>query len=235
MKIRKGFILTEDKDTKKMVPFFVNVRSEDVIITDKINIDDVLKQTSTRWGLSKVIDNIIETVYIYSASWTSASDSLQEDIPVERFEGTVEYHLYKDGRLEIIGLCESSYVSDSYHTIMPSKGFYCDSVCVLPFEIPHGLTEQDISITPAYLVGGGVAMSVSMSNKPITNYELNDHGTNTNAYTFWVKCRMVINDDPDMRDFNQYLLEESQGGSASVIQLSNGEIPWRFHYRGTWE
>lgn len=106
MKIKKGWLMAKDTSTNKMIPFFLKVRSEDIIPTDKISIGKVLKRTSMKWSESLVSNSQDATVYKFTRNFSGNIGDLDNN--GEESTGCVEngilyYYLFKDGRAHIHG------------------------------------------------------------------------------------------------------------------------------------
>ena len=45
MRIKKGWLMARDELTRKMIPFFLKVRSEDIVPTSPVKISEALRHT----------------------------------------------------------------------------------------------------------------------------------------------------------------------------------------------
>lgn len=106
MKIKQGWIMVKDSFTNKMIPFFLKVRSEDVVSTDTIKIDKVLQHTSLKWSEELVSDTIDSTVYKFTRNFSGSTGELDENGELSTAcveNGVLYYHMFKDGRAHIEG------------------------------------------------------------------------------------------------------------------------------------
>lgn len=106
MKIKKGWLMVKDTLTNKMVPFFLKVRSEDVISTDRVYIRKVLRHTSMKWSETLVNDTPDVTVYKFTRNFSGNIgdiDSNGEEATGYVENGVLYYYLFKDGRAHIHG------------------------------------------------------------------------------------------------------------------------------------
>lgn len=185
MKVRKGWLITLNKYTKKMTPFFVNVRSEDIVITDPIEITAALKQTTTRWKLSRKEDRVDCTFYHYTAAWSDTFDANAEVVGSELMDAELDYYLYKDGRMEIDGYIRAN----GTYTAIDDNFASISSVIYLPFAF-----ENVPKIRVGYEYGGGcnVDAVATVSGATITNQQLNLNGKDANEYNYVLKLTSIV-------------------------------------------
>lgn len=93
MKCFKGFVTTKDPETKKEVPFFVKVRSKDIVVTTPIMINDYLYKTSNDYTLESEYHGHDYSQYVFK----NLNDSTIGG------ETRVVYKLFRDGTLRIDG------------------------------------------------------------------------------------------------------------------------------------
>lgn len=124
MKCKNGFITVKDPLTKRQVPFFFKFRSQDVIVTDAVDIEEYMVKTSELYDLknSKHVNEY--SMYHYMADvHTDGGTFNTETVFGKHLVSDVTYLFYKDGRLEIYGNARtkltgiSDPLTDSYPTI----------------------------------------------------------------------------------------------------------------------
>ena len=142
MKVRKGWLVTLNEDTKKMIPFFVKVRSQDIISTDPIDITAALKQTSTRWNLVRKEDRTELTYYRYEANWNDSYDVNAETVGSDFMDSYIDYYLYKDGRLEVDGIIRASGV----YTAIDENYGSCTGLSTAVTISPAKITNQKLNL-----------------------------------------------------------------------------------------
>lgn len=102
MKCFRGFLLEKDKETKKEAPFFLKVRNEDIVITQKMDIDKILAKCSNTWELISANSYYDRSVYMFHLSKKGIKDDPYWTVPVsdltsdEHFP-TVTYTIYHIG------------------------------------------------------------------------------------------------------------------------------------------
>lgn len=185
MRVRKGWLVSINENTKKMVPFFVKVRSQDIVATDPIDITGVLKQTSTRWNLVRKEDRTDLTYYRFEANWDSKYDANAETVGSDLMDGYIDYYFYKDGRLSVDGniraTAEYNAINDTYATIA--------SDVYLPFafnEIPELRTNFGLGTCSEVTVGAKVITA------QITNQKLNLNSADKTEYNFLMKLVGIV-------------------------------------------
>lgn len=106
MKIKQGWLMAKDSITNKMIPFFLKVRSEDIVPTDTIKINTVLSRTSLKWTEELVSDTTDATVYKFTRNFSGSTGELDNhgELSTACVEnGVIYYHMFKDGRAHIEG------------------------------------------------------------------------------------------------------------------------------------
>lgn len=233
MKIRKGWILTLNKYTKKMTPFFVKVRSEDIVPTDPIDITAALKQTSTRWKLTRKEDRVDCTFYHYVGSWSDLFDANAEDVGSTFLEGELDYYLYKDGRMEMDGKLR---VNGTY-TAIDDKYAYINSVVYLPFAFEE---TPEFQVRYAFGACEGISSVATISEAKITNQTLNLNGKDTNTYKFALGLHSMIpvNDTVSTVvaiDKIRSIVETSNTYKAcDYLDYVKSYLPLHISYKGFW-
>lgn len=89
MKCLKGFLTAKDKETKKEIPFFVKVRSKDIVVTTPIKIESYLYKTSNDYDLVYEYHGHDYSQYVFKT--TRDSTNMQR----------VMYKLFRDGTMNI--------------------------------------------------------------------------------------------------------------------------------------
>lgn len=233
MKVRKGWLVSLNKDTKKMTPFFVNVRSQDIVTTDPIEITSALKQTSTRWKLVRTEDRVECTFYHYEASWETSSDVNAEAVGSSFMEGYLDYYLYKDGRMEIDGKLRA----DGEYTAMRDNYAYTNTLVYLPFAFSN--TPE---VTVEYALGSceNVTLAATVEDAKITNQKLNLNGKDEADYTFALRIHNVIplNDDllasVPINKIRRVADSSDTYKDCDYLTYVKKYFPCRVHYKGYW-
>lgn len=118
MKCFKGFVTTKDPETKKEVPFFVKVRSKDIVVTTPIKIDDYLYKTSNDYTLESEYHGHDYSQYVFK----NLNDNTIGG-------GTrVVYKLFRDGTMRIDGQSSVSKFTKLTNDAAGSEGYYVFSV-----------------------------------------------------------------------------------------------------------
>lgn len=179
MKARRGFLLAYDKDRRTMIPFFLKVRSDDIVPTNPVQIDSVLVPTSMRWEEVRVEEDVDVTVYKYAANWTDRHDVHNETVDPLKFTGELLYKLYKDGRMELYGDLDMEFMDTDTATGLLEYSVH------LPYAFPEARPVFDADWKFVDLPDLIVASYVEAV--PITNAELNKE-TGTNPYPYRLKA-----------------------------------------------
>ena len=93
MKCSKGFLTAKDPETKKEVPFFVKVRSKDIVVTTPIMINNYLYKTSNDYTLESEYHGHDYSQYVFKNLNDSTTGGYTR----------VVYKLFRDGTLRIDG------------------------------------------------------------------------------------------------------------------------------------
>ena len=135
MKCDIGFLMSKDKNTKKMVPFFVKVRSKDIVITDPVNIDDYLYKTTKIYGDPVVVHKNESSVYTFETDVSTSSGTYKADRIYGtdgKFTAKVIYEFNKDGTLKIHGRAiVSPFVLETSNVGVPGD-------TGIQFQLPYG-------------------------------------------------------------------------------------------------
>lgn len=176
MKVKTGWLIAYDELLKKMVPFFVKVRSQDIVPTDAVEISKFLQPVSTRWDVEEIENRVDYTAYHLSADWNSATDPNGEECGSSYTVGKITYYLYKSGRLHIEGnvrvrgeIAEDSKIGyTKYH-----KRVY------LPYALP-----EDNNLHFFFSCGQVANSSLSgwIDFAAVTNQKLNPHHNDASQY-----------------------------------------------------
>lgn len=174
MKARKGFLLSYDKHLRELIPFFVKVRSEDIVKTDPVDIRSVLVQTSMRWQEERVEDNVDATIYRYTTEWADKDDAHNETVDPEKFKGDLTYKLYKDGRMEVTGWMKMEFIDSD-----PTTGLLNYTV-----HLPYAFAESNPALHASWKFANlpFLVTAVNVDSVAITNAELNIESTGTYPY-----------------------------------------------------
>lgn len=135
--------MAKDPESKKISPFFVKVRNEDIMVTKKIDIDQCLHATSGLWYLDfeKQMTDMAIYQYSFKNITRDVGDPIEhgEKLPAKNPDFKVIYKLYKSGYYE---------VECNFDFEMPEEGANNQSVFVI--SLPYALTGVS-SISP-YLI-----------------------------------------------------------------------------------
>lgn len=181
MKARRGFILCYNEATRTMIPFFVKVRSEDIVSTNPVEIDSVLVPTSSRWEESRVENNVDYTLYEYSADWSDKKDPHNETIDPEVFKGKLLYKLYKDGRMEVTGQLVMERIESTSGTMRYSVH--------LPFAFVESspiINAQWAYASIPNMIAVSTAESVAISNAELNKENTGEYPFHLNIWMNWL-------------------------------------------------
>lgn len=234
MKVFKGWLLGLNTDTKKMVPFFVKVRSEDIVPTDPVVIGNALKQTSTRWKLKREEDRVDVTYYHYEASWDSTYDANAETVGSSFMDGYLDYYLYKDGRLEIDGMVRAN---GTYTAIDDNYGQVVSKV-YLPFAFA-----EDPVIETTYGFGAceGVTTTATVIADQITNQKLNLNTEDTGKYNYLMNLYAVlpvnatVSSAVPLEKIRAIRETNTTYKNANYATYIASYFPYHIHYSGYWK
>ena len=231
MKVRRGFLIAYDAALRKMIPFFVKVRSRDIIPDNPIDITAALTQTSTRWNLDRVEDSVDVTVYKYTANWTSKTDPNAETVGTDVCDGELYYYLYKDGRMEVRGSMRLS-VSNVQAMLNNTVSEYRYDI-YLPFAFP----EYNPRINTSWTYGAAAEASIAtvVEKTKITNLLLNPGLSNATLYPSLFKTHMIVatNRTPLTQDYA--FSHDAEFGSGSADNYMRNRFPITFTYYGWWK
>lgn len=249
MKVRSGFLLALDEHTKKMIPFFVKVRSKDIVPTDPVKIEEVLQPTSQRWTLQKMLDRVDMTTYVYSTEWSSSDDPNGESYynMSENVKGELTYSLFKDGRMEVDGVIISSSIED-FFTSSTGCATYI-SYLPMPFAIPNVKNSiyRRFPVETNYAYGNCPDFYPAgiIHGKQITNFVLNPEQSNKTYYNFLLQISKVVvkpETHSKMTDkFNAYIVraegaDEFEDLAANdMLRYVSTYAPIKIHYSGYWK
>lgn len=223
MKVRKGFLLSYEKKLRRMIPFFVKVRSEDIVKTNPVDIGAVLVPTSQRWVEDRVEDTVDATIYRYTADWIDKSDPHNETIDPTIFSGDLVYTMYKDGRMFVDGtmLMEMTAPVDA------------DGCTKYSVHLPYGFVENHPVLNASWSYGNvyGLNMVVQVNSIPITNAELNEDYTDQYPYHLVIWSRIQnTNARDELETFAQRVDPLFPGDMDQYL----GYFPIHISYRGWW-
>lgn len=145
MKCFRGFLLEKDKDTKKEAPFFLKVRNEDIVISQKMDIDTVLARCSNTWDLISANSYYDRSVYMFHLSRESIENDPYWTTPISTLTSddhypTVTYTIYHiDGEPSMIDVDFNWYrkFSDTYPQL--EKGTNCLICPTFNIRLPYAL------------------------------------------------------------------------------------------------
>ena len=233
MKVRKGWLVTLNEDTKKMIPFFVKVRSQDIISTDPIDITAALKQTSTRWNLVRKEDRTELTYYRYEANWNDSYDVNAETVGSDFMDSYIDYYLYKDGRLEVDGIIRASGV----YTAIDENYASITRAVYLPFAF-EGIPD----IRSDFGLGSctGLSTAVTISPAKITNQKLNLNLSDATEYNFLMKligilpANNTLSSAIPLENIRTIMEPNATYAEADYASYIKTYFPFHIHYNGFW-
>lgn len=138
MKCKNGFITIKDPLTKRQVPFFLKFRSQDVVVTDAVDIEEYMVKTSGLYDLknSKHVNEY--SMYHYTADvHTDGGMYNTESVFGNNLVSDVTYLFYKDGRLEIYGNARTKVAS-----IKDPLTHSYPSISGVRVPLPYGFTNE---------------------------------------------------------------------------------------------
>ena len=237
MKCFRGWLLGRNIHTKKMVPFFVRVRSEDIYPTDAINPDEVLQPTSTRWTVSKAYNQSHHTIYYYTQSFDFALiDPFGEEIPSSYLDAVVRYDFDKDGILTVDGHIR---VSGEKLTGLSKLPDTTNEVYKKQIYLPYALPTH---ISPGYWVNAdceyghinNMSFVAKLGRRMITNTKINPNHTDTKEYPFAIEIyqsREIVNGHSPIWEYKELV----DSNSEDIGIYTERSIPIHFHYDGFWK
>lgn len=145
MKCFRGFLLEKDKETRKEAPFFLKVRNEDIVISQKMDINKILAKCSNTWELISANSYYDRSIYMFHLSKKGIEDDPYWTVPVsdltsdEHFP-TVTYTIYHiDGEPSMIDVDFNWFrkFSDAHAVKNTSSAVqYPTTVIRLPYALP---------------------------------------------------------------------------------------------------
>ena len=234
MKAYRGLLTAYNPDTKKMHPFFLRVRSEDIISSNPIQIDSALKETSTRWKLERFEDDVDVSYYRFIANWSTRNDSNAETVSSDYSDSEIAYYLWKDGRMDIEGTIRvSSYDGKDLEDAIDNN-FHG-----LPYKIwlPFAMQENDIFQT-TFALGDcyGVTTYSYLESDTIKNQKLNPHGNDKDKYLYGLNLFAVVPKDTDTSIFEKMrkAAEVDSYRNLKHDEYMKQRFPFHISYRGYW-
>ena len=237
MKYRAGFLLCENKATKKMIPYFVKVRSEDIVATDPVPIGDVLQQTSMRWDLMRMVDDADKTYYYFKQKYESPEeDKYGEFIPSNYLDASICYEFHKGGMLTVSGTFRTDGLLDAASSIDAMKALVYEKTIHLPYALPvDNPMGYNISAEYAYgdihLMSFGATVKTAQITSNGINYGLED----TKQYPFVLKLIQARKTEEGYNPLAEFKNSMDTGyTSVDVTTYGAKYIPIRFEFKGFW-
>lgn len=233
MKTRRGWLTTLNEDTKKMIPFFVRVRSEDIEVTNPVDLSAALTQTSTRWTLTRSEQLVDVTYFRYTANWADTEDPNAEAVGCEFIDAYLDYYLYNDGRMEVDGIIRAK---GTFEAIDEKYGIVTREI-YLPFAF-----EETPVFDASYAYGScsGITTAASVTGAQITNQHLNMDMVDTDEYNFLLNLTSIapLNAELDTAvpiTKVQSITESNEAyKDAEYIDYVNDYFPIHVHFNGYW-
>ena len=242
MLARRGWLTCFNDQSTTMIPFFVKVRSKDIVPTDTVDIDKVLTKCSLRWNLTEKEDRVDYTHYRFTANWDNASDPNAEVVGCDHMNSYIDYEMYKDGRMFVKWLGQVSgtlNTSDLDATKNNShREFY------IPYALPNGKIYNTLDTK---IVGGdlnSIMIGATLDPSVITNTELVAASTDEYNYkiSMDVQAPTAVADAADlvwrsnyMSGVDQSVISEIATDTTAYNNYINRYMPVQFTYEGRWK
>lgn len=227
MKVENGWLIKYNPFTKKMIPFFIRVRSRDIVSVDPVIPEDVLKRVSTRWQLVQYKDCCDFTFYEYLGSWVNNSDPNAEVVGNSYSQSTIRYKMYKNGFFEVDGtiIIDGKLNSAANNQYDYTKTFY------LPFAIPK---RENIVVTTEGGQIEGVSISASLTQDKVTNQQLNPDVADTTKHWCLVTLRQIT---PSATNTMMDILRNSakDGAGDNYQNFVAAHLPVHFKITSYWK
>lgn len=232
MKVRRGFLLTYDKALRKMIPFFVKVRSRDIIADNPIEISSVLKPTSGLWNLDRVEDTVNATTYKYTAQWTSRENPQSERVGTDFGDCELIYTLYKDGRMDINGTLR---VSRSSRQTIDSVDFSEHRYDIyLPFAFPE--SKPEIHVSWKFGLFPECGMSNRVISTEISNLIMNPNLADKTKYPFLLNVYLYMDTEGAGVPMSSFVAQWDPKFTGSNLNSYHSEsFPIAISYSGWWK
>ena len=237
MKYRAGFLLCENKETKKMIPYFVKVRSEDIFPTNPVVIEDVLQHTSTRWELIRVVNETDATYYYFTQKYENpGEDTYGEVIPSNYLDARICYKLHKDGMMTVSGTFRTDGVLNEESSIDAMKALVYEKTIHLPYALPvDNPLGYDVSAKYAngdiHLMSFGATVARTEITSNGINYGLED----TTQYPFVLKVIQARKTEEGYNPLAEFKNSMDSGyEDVDVTTYGAKYIPIRFEFNGFW-
>lgn len=225
MKALSGWLIAYNPDTEKMMPFFMKVRSQDIVSTNPVKIATVLKQISMRWKLTRYEDNCDFTFYEYSGVWVNDSDPNAEVVGNTYSDSVIRYTLYKNGYMTIDGVLRVGGELQETGTQKYMKTLY------LPFALPSN-TLIELGIANAYTPD--VTLVAAVQEDIISNQMLNLDNKDTTKYRCKLKISQVST-DAESSSISVLRTMDPNGGADSYTDYMKNHIPITFKMSAYWK
>lgn len=233
MLVSNGFIMSGEADPISglltLRPFFPFVRSKDIIVSDPIEIGDVLNQMSDRWTVNDATGNVDSTVYSFSCKYDNLTgDSSGEPIGSSVLDSSVTYELFKDGRVKVSGVTS---MNGSVTAFSDTKKKYTKTLY-----LPYGL-KKSAEAWCSYLYGSvnGLTIGSKLSSIQNKNLDLNKLFEDRNHYYSKLDFTLIA-DTSENKEL--VAIKEScdskYGGDGYPTYLER-DIPIKFSIEGRWK
>lgn len=232
MKCVRGIPLVYDEDLKTMIPFFVRVRSHDIICDAELDITEVMKYTSSRWEIDRVENGVDLTYYKFIGDWDSKYDRNNETVGTSFCRAELGYYIYKDGRLKIHA--DLRLNADTVTKIGSSNStFHAE----YPVYLPVAFAEDTPKIQVGYAYGTASELTIvaEICKDTITNYSINEGYEDTNLYPFKLVIH-VIKSQVDAPALNTIkgIVDSTYASSLTVDDYIKTCFPFTIEYNGWW-
>lgn len=239
MECVKGYLVAEDEKTHHMMPFFVKVRTEDIVSTNAVNINKVLTKTSERWDVVDVYDDTEKTIYQFRQSFSGTPVDPNAEVLYSTFlHADVTYVLHKYGKLEIYGVvrCNGNANPD-----FGLERLAVDKNILLPYAFELGPVPDGRSkVLNANCNFGTIAQcsfTASINGTRIHNLHLNPELKDENEYLAMLRLEQITpNPKSEFKDLD-FVRQTHEPGAYQTVKYSDylvNYLPIYFSYQGFW-
>jgi hypothetical protein len=229
MKCETGFVLAYDENLKRMIPFFLKVRSSDIVKNTSVDIYSALTNTSGRWDLTRQENDVDGVVYEFTADWESDTDPNGGLTGSRVCKGSLTYYMYNDGRYEIHGHLRMCPVSTEEVTSNMDHHVYS-------VYLPFAFTEEHPMIRVGWAYGNSYELAIAsqVDDAKITDLILNSGSTDTNEYPFLLKINVFDSGAGASALDALRKLADPDYNDLTIHDYIQNAFPVRIDYCGYW-
>jgi hypothetical protein len=228
MKCETGFMLAYDKDLKRMLPFFMKVRSSDIVKNTNVDIYSALTYTSGRWDLARQENGVDSVMYEFTADWDSDVDPNGGVVGSTKCKGSLSYYMYMDGRYEIHGYVRMNPVEST--AISGNTDHHVYSVY-----LPFAFKEYHPMLRVGWAYGNTYELAIAsqVDEAPITDLIINPSEDKT-KYPFLLKLNVFDTGAGASALDELRKLADPDYNDLSVHDYIMNAFPVTIDYRGYW-